>query len=621
MQSFELGFFLITTVVVSLVLTQFKELGKLRFSALGLIPLGLGVSVFWLPPNYETQELLKEVPNVGKAQFTGSSACLACHPNEYRSWHDSYHRTMTQLASDKSVLAPFDGRILYANGDEHKVDRHGQWFVVDTVDPDWEATQESSETKSESVSSAKPQVRLPVVMTTGSHRLQTYWVPSQDGNKVRLFPLSYQIDTQRWIPNRDSFILPPTAEPHPQIWNNSCILCHSVSGDFGYKPGDWNTRVAELGIACEACHGPGEEHIKHFQNPLTRYLERSRGSSDSKIVNPANLSSVKSSQVCGQCHSGFDDAKSHYDLEYKPGGDFESVFTMADPHNKEDSRFWSDGSIRVGGREYSGMKESACYLRGEMSCLSCHSMHQGNPNKQLDPQLTGNQQCVQCHQSIESNLSSHTNHALDSEGSKCINCHMPYTSYALFSAIRSHRIDSPSVRVSVESGKPNACNQCHLDKSLSWTSSYLAQWYQAETQELSSEQSELPASVVWALSGNAVQRALAAWSMAWEPALEASGKDWQSRILIELLEDPYSIVRYLAANSLSKLEVNLEGYDWLAPIDQRTACAQLLRERYSHSNVFQRAGLKSLQTNNQWDTRRIQDLLDKQDQQEIMLAE
>ena len=38
--------------------------------------------------------------------------------------------------------------------------------------------------------------------------------------------------------------------------------------------------------------------------------------------------------------------------------------------------FWSDGMERVSGREFNAMFESGCYQRGEMSCLSCHAMHQ-----------------------------------------------------------------------------------------------------------------------------------------------------------------------------------------------------------------------------------------------------
>ena len=76
--------------------------------------------------------------------------------------------------------------------------------------------------------------------------------------------------------------------------------------------------------------------------------------------------------------------------------------------------------------------------------------------------------CLQCHPSFEGRTE-HTHHTADSSGSRCQNCHMPHTTYGLLKAIRSHKIDSPSVQASLATGRPNACNLCHLDKSLAWT--------------------------------------------------------------------------------------------------------------------------------------------------------
>src|SRR6516165_6670570 len=36
--------------------------------------------------------------------YASSNACQSCHPAEYASWHDSYHRTMTQLATSQTVI-------------------------------------------------------------------------------------------------------------------------------------------------------------------------------------------------------------------------------------------------------------------------------------------------------------------------------------------------------------------------------------------------------------------------------------------------------------------------------------------------------------------------------------
>lgn len=73
-----------------------------------------------------------------------------------------------------------------------------------------------------------------------------------------------------------------------------------------------DTRVAEFGIACEACHGPGDIHVK---DELT-----------SSIVQPDYLMHRRASQVCGQCHSIniFTDEKAGESwnasgLNYRPG--------------------------------------------------------------------------------------------------------------------------------------------------------------------------------------------------------------------------------------------------------------------------------------------------------------
>ena len=41
--------------------------------------------------------------------YVSSQTCQACHPSQYASWHRSYHRTMTQVATPETVVARFDG--------------------------------------------------------------------------------------------------------------------------------------------------------------------------------------------------------------------------------------------------------------------------------------------------------------------------------------------------------------------------------------------------------------------------------------------------------------------------------------------------------------------------------
>ena len=81
--------------------------------------------------------------------------------------------------------------------------------------------------------------------------------------------------------------------------------------------------------------------------------------------------------------------------------------------------------MRVSGREFNGMVDSACYQRGEISCLSCHSMHQSDKDArpatawrddQLAPDMASDRACFQCHGSYAQAPERHTHHAAGSEG-------------------------------------------------------------------------------------------------------------------------------------------------------------------------------------------------------------
>jgi hypothetical protein len=80
------------------------------------------------------------------------------------------------------------------------------------------------------------------------------------------------------------------------------------------------------------------------------------------------------------------------------------------------------------------------------------------------------------------------------------------------------------------------------------------------------------AAVLWLLKGDAGQRALAAWHMGWQPAQQASGSGWQAPLLAELLNDPYSAVRYMAHKALAK-QPGFGGfeYDFVADEPARLA--------------------------------------------------
>ena len=243
--------------------------------------------------------------------------------------------------------------------------------------------------------------------------------------------------------------------------------------------------------------------------------------------------------------------------------------------------------IRVSGREYNGLIDSPCFKNATdpvrtMSCFSCHTMHTTpeDPRSiatwaethQVSTGMDGNAACRPCHDALVTDRSARTRHDADSPGSTCYNCHMPYTSYGLLKVLRSHTISSPSVRESVEVGRPNACNLCHLDKTLAWTGDYLREWYGTAQPEFTEDASTIAAALLWLTRGDAGERAIAAWNLGWPPAQETSGMSWMVPHLAELLNDPYEAVRFIAYRSFRSLPGQADfEYDFLASRDDRIA--------------------------------------------------
>ena len=548
-------------------------------------------------------------------EFVSSKACRSCHPSNYESWHGTYHRTMTQLATPQTVMAPFNNLRLQSRGRTYRLERRGNRFWVQMADPDWEVDLALQGVNLDKVNDY-PVLWKNVVMTTGWHHYQAYWVPGRDGLELRQLPFVYHLEERRWIPREDAFLQPPTEGRQFAVWNGSCIQCHSVGGEpnLDRLTESMLSRVVEFGIGCESCHGPGAAHVRHHRNPVTRYRQHLTADADTTIVNPLRCLPEIGSQICGQCHAFFDPRNlddwwdEGYRNSYRPGGELktsrhilrlEATHRQHDPNGTKligeidgpDSLFWPDGTVRVGGREYNGLILSACYTQGtgnrKMSCLSCHSMHgYVDRDDQLKANGNSNRVCTACHTEdiYRERIQQHTHHPANSDGSRCYNCHMPHTTYALFKAIRSHRVDSPSVATSVRTGRPNACNLCHLDQTLKWTNRHLAEWYGTPVVDLSQDQRRIAASLLWLSRGDAAQRIILAWNMGWGPAHEASGKQWLAPFLAQLLDDPYSAVRFVAWRSLRTLP-GFDGftYDFVASKQERSDAVQTALEAWSHA--------------------------------------
>ncbi len=588
-----------------------------------------------------------EVCNSG---YVGSDACIECHQDNHATWAGSYHSTMTQLATPDVVMGNLESVRLSFQGHDYEVHRQGDVFWADL--PDDKSPFDRSKRRV-----------VPLVMTTGSHHMQIYWWATGDDRTTGMLPFVWVAETGEWIPRNASFLQPNTAVSQEiGRWGQTCSMCHSTHRRVrSTTEGTWDTKVAEFGISCEACHGPGQPHIDfHRQTALTETNSSNQTAEDKEdkqdpIANPESMDKVQSAQVCGQCHSvveltGGEEGIDHLNVHghsFRPGGDLSESHKILRVHDHDETKeitnqndpaaekfnttFYKDGMVRVSGREYNGLTDSACYKKGEMTCLSCHQLHQSSlddrpikewANDQLKTDALNDQACLDCHAADEYN-ESHTHHTVGSSGSSCYNCHMPHTTYGLLKAIRSHTITSPNVGKDIAAGRPNACNLCHLDKTMKWTAENLENWYQIKPPELDKDQREIAASLLWMLKGDAAQRALVAWSMGWPVAQAVSGTNWQMPFLAQLLDDPYLAIRYIARRSLRSLEgladlkVNMYG-----SLDARQAAIAAIAQFWyetQESSVSRKSEL--LFNKNGLDFQRVQRLLRECDNSTVILDE
>ncbi|CAN5385045.1 multiheme c-type cytochrome [soil metagenome] len=540
----------------------------------GLVAAILAGALLWHDATSQGETAPSNRPIVAQeADYVTSNSCRACHPGNYASWHTSFHRTMTQVATPETLIPKAEGVELSFAGRQYKLtQRDGKILVSDRSlgESDYGPPRE-------------------VVLLTGSHTLQILWSETGQGRTLEQFPFAYIIAEKMWAPVAQTFLMPPETKEAYSIgaWNGACMDCHVTQGVSKFVEGNrWDSKVAEFGIACEACHSEGRDHIAANRNPLRRWKYHLTKETDPTIANAKRMKGPESALACGQCHSvwAFNGMEEKIDFnrhggKFQPGKeDLEQRFVVQpnDPDHASQknfiretepdffrNRFWGDGMIRVTGREMNGVKASPCFKGGDFSCISCHEMHPEKTtrvaletwarNDQLAPKMESDQACLQCHKEMESRLTSHTHHDADSSGSRCYNCHMPHTTFGLLHAMRSHQVSSPNVRESLDFGRPNACNLCHLDQTLSWTAAKLQTWYQQPLPELSDDDKTISAAVQWLVKGDAGQRALLAWGMGWEPAQKISGRDWLYPYLIYSLLDPYAAVRFDAWKSLQTL--------------------------------------------------------------------
>jgi hypothetical protein len=164
-----------------------------------------------------------------------------------------------------------------------------------------------------------------------------------------------------------------------------CFGCHSTasSTDGVFHP----DRLIQ-GVTCEACHGPGAQHVAQMS------LEHDTRTS-ALIFNPARLATNDSVDFCGACHRTSADVS----LSNVTG-----IFILRFPaYGLEQSRCWKNGDARL-------------------TCTACHDTHK----PRVQDAAFYDKVCVSCH-SPGSTIPKDRTHAIGIckvSNRECVSCHM-----------------------------------------------------------------------------------------------------------------------------------------------------------------------------------------------------
>ena len=391
-------------------------------------------------------------PDPGSS-LVGSQTCRSCHASTHSGWANGCHSRMLQEARPQSVIPPFDREVVL-HGKDYRLERDGDsYFVIERYLQD-------------------APVRRRVDYTLGSRRVQHYLSRLDDG-RIVVLPPSYDVEKKEWFHNLDIVDLEESGERKVQVWNTNCFGCHVSGEDKGFDPAarKFETTWTDFGTSCERCHGPGKPHATKYANAAKGAVGSDR---ETLIVHPGRLDADTSTTLCAQCHSlrditqtGFTGGSNYYDY-------FTPLLEYAQKRN-HDPAYWPNGRPRRFSNEATAFWQSQCFFKGGATCIMCHTdVHEPDIDKNGALAAKQDALCSGCHKEIASQGKAHTRHE---SATTCVSCHMPRTSISLRHRMPDHTISVPAPENTKRFGIPNACNECHKDKSADWSEAQLARWF------------------------------------------------------------------------------------------------------------------------------------------------
>ncbi len=392
--------------------------------------------------------------------YVGSDICGKCHQSAADAWETSHHSRAWTNATPDNIRADFNGTE-FALGDMN---------VTFHVDPD--GTHRAVVTELDGTTTD-----YPVHSVVGVEPLQQYLFETEPG-RLQSFDVVWDTEKRSWFHLYPEQNVPPDDGLHwtgpYKTWNGRCAVCHATGYNAGFDPqtGTYRSEQAEIGVGCEACHGPGQRHVDWAgRADPGENIENFGFSAD--LGTPQGLI-----EQCAGCHSR---REAFLDYSPVPGTAYHDVYNLS---LLRPGLYFPDGQIRDEVYVYGSFLQSRMYAEG-VSCANCHDAHSGGLL------VAGNGLCTQCHNPAGNPdfpslpLANYDDpahhHHTGGDATKCTSCHMTERVYMGNDWRADHSFRIPRPDLAGETGAPDACTGCHTDRDATWAAGMLRTWFPDST--------------------------------------------------------------------------------------------------------------------------------------------
>jgi Flp pilus assembly protein TadD len=408
--------------------------------------------------------------------YVGVASCEECHAEEARRWRGSHHELAMQEPGPTTVLGDFaDARFTYGAVTSRFYRKDGR-YLVRTDGPDGKLAD------------------YPVAYVFGVTPLQQYLL-ALPGGRYQALGIAWDSRPKKAGGQRWFHLYPGEGVDHRDVlhwtrpsqnWNTQCAECHSTNLRKGYSwPQDrFATTFSEIDVSCEACHGPGSRHVELARAArargrtlpaesglIVRFTERrsrtwemdaARG-----IARPTKFLATRLEvETCARCHG----RRGVLREDYQPGRLLSQTHR---PALLEEGLYYADGQMKDEVYNWGSFLQSRMYAVG-VTCADCHDAHD------LKVKVGPDAVCSSCHQPERFASRKHHFHRENGKGASCVACHMRSETYMVVDPRHDHSLRVPRPDLTVELGAataPNACNDCHKDRSARWAAQATRRWY------------------------------------------------------------------------------------------------------------------------------------------------